>query len=69
MRELLIVNYIQKEATKQNEAIINLQPKNTYKCNQKLNSNRGEGIHPSLRNIRMTSIGRLRKNNTQLRKH
>ena len=30
MRELLTVNYVQKEATKQNKAIINLQPKTIY---------------------------------------
>ena len=39
MRELLNLNYVQKEATKKIEAIINLQPKNTYKTNQKPNSN------------------------------
>ena len=39
MRELLSVNDVQDEPTKQNEAIINLQPKNTYKTNKKLNSN------------------------------
>ena len=69
MRDLLTVNYIQKEATKQNEAIINLQPKNTYKTNQKLNSNRREGIHPNLRDVRMMGIVRLRKNNTKNGKH
>ena len=40
MRELLIVNYVQKEATKQNRAIINLQPNiyiYIYITNQKLN--------------------------------
>ena len=37
MREIVTVNYVQKEVTKENEAIINLQPKNTYKTNQKLN--------------------------------
>ena len=42
LRELGILNYVQKEATKQNEGIINLQPKNTYKTNQKLNSNQRE---------------------------
>ena len=46
-----MVNYVQKESTKQNEDIINLQPKNTYKTNQKLNSNRREGIHPILSDV------------------
>ena len=41
MRELLSVIYVEKEATKQNEAIINLQP-NIYITNQKLNSNKRE---------------------------
>ena len=63
MRELLTVNYIQKEATKQNEDIVNLQPKNTYKTNQKLNSNRTKDNHPSWREIGMMGIGRLGKNN------
>ena len=31
MRELLIVNYVQKDATKQNKVIINLQPIYTTK--------------------------------------
>jgi hypothetical protein len=59
MRKLLTVNYVQKEATKQNEAIINLQPKNKYKTNQKLNSNWREGIHSSPRDVRMMGIGGL----------
>ena len=41
MRELLTINYVQNEATKQNEAIINLQPY-IYITNQKLNSNKRE---------------------------
>ena len=65
MRKLLIVNYIQKEATKQNEDIINLQPKNTYKTNQKPNSNRREGILPILGGVIMMGIGCLRNINTQ----
>ena len=69
MRELFTINYVEKESTKKNESIINLQPRNTYKRNQKLNSNWREGIHPSLRDIRMARIGCLRENNTQLRKH
>ena len=64
MRELLTVNYIQKEDTKQNEAIIDLQPKNTYKMNQKNNSNQREGNQPSLRDVGMMGIECLRKNNT-----
>ena len=55
--------------TKQNEGIINLQPKNTYKTNQKLNSNQRECNHPSLNDIRMVGIGNLRKNNEQVVKH
>ena len=43
MRELLSVIYVQKEATKQNEAIINLRPKNTYKTTKNLIQT-GEGI-------------------------
>ena len=31
MRELLTINYVQNESTKQNEAIINLQPKTYFK--------------------------------------
>ena len=42
MRELLTINYVQNEATKENEAIINLQPKNIYITNQKINSNQRE---------------------------
>ena len=63
LRKLLTVNYVQKEATKQNEAIINLQPKSTYKTNQNLNSNWREGNHPSLRDVRMMDTRSLRKNN------
>ena len=40
MIELLTLGYVKEEGTKQNEAIINLQQKNTYKTNQKLNSNK-----------------------------
>ena len=69
LRELGILNYVQKEATKQNETIINLQPTNTYKTNQKLNSNQREGNHQGPRDLRMMSIGCQRKSNTQLRKH
>ena len=60
---------MQKEATKQNEDTINLQPKNTYKTNQKLNSNRREGIRPILRDVRMMGIRCLRKNKIELIKH
>ena len=42
MGELLTINYVQNEATKKNEAIINLKPKNIYIINQKLNSNQRE---------------------------
>ena len=43
MRELLTINYVQNEATKQNEATINLQPNiYIYITNQKLNSNQRE---------------------------
>jgi len=42
MGELLTINYVQNEATKQNEEIINLKPKNIYIINQKLNSNQRE---------------------------
>ena len=69
MREILTINYVEKEFTRKNKAIINLQPKNTYKRNQKLNSNWREGSHSILRDIRMAGIGHLRKNNTQLIKH
>ena len=73
MRELLIVNYVQKEATKQNETIINLQLIYIYIyiyiTNQKLNSNKRGGNNPNLRDVRMMGIGNLRKNNTQLKKH
>ena len=69
MGELLTINYVQNEATKQNEEIINLKPKNIYIINQKLNSNWREGNNPRLRDVRMMGIGNLRKNNTQLRKH
>ena len=65
MRELLNLNYVQKEATKKIEAIINLQPKNTYKTNQKLNSNRREGSLPILRGVIMMGFGFLRNINTQ----
>ena len=41
MRELLSVIYVQKEATKQNEAIINLQP-NIYITNNLIQSERGK---------------------------
>ena len=50
---------MQKEATNQNEDIINLQPKNTYKTNQKLNSNQTEGSPPILRGVIMMGIGCL----------
>ena len=30
MEELLTINYVQNKSTKQNEEIINLQPKNIY---------------------------------------
>ena len=59
MRELLTINYIQNEVTKQNEAII---------YNQELNLQR-EGNNPNLRDVRIMGIGNLRKNNTQLIKH
>ena len=62
MRELLTINYIQNEVTKQNEAII-------YISNQKLNLNQREGNNPNLRDVRIMGIGHLRKNNTQLIKH
>ena len=42
MGELLTINYVQNEATKQNEEIINLKPKNIYIINQKLYSNQRE---------------------------
>ena len=42
MGELLTINYVQNEATKQNGAIINLKPKYIYITNQKLNSNQRE---------------------------
>ena len=59
--------YAQKESTKQNQAIVNLQP---YIYNQPLTQfNQREGNNPSLRDVRMMGIGNLRKNNTQLRKH
>ena len=57
MRELHIVNHVQKEATQQKEDIINLQPKNTYKTNQKLNSNRREGSPSIIRGVIMMGIG------------
>ena len=66
LRELGILNYVQKEATKQNEDIINLQPKNTYKTNKKLNSNWREGSPPILRGVIMMGIGCVRNINTQL---
>ena len=62
MRELLTINYIQNEVTKQNEAII-------YIYNQKINLNQREGNNPNLRDVRIMGIGHLRKNNTQLIKH
>ena len=62
MRELLTINYIENEVTKQNEAII-------YIYNQKFNLNQREGNNPNLRDVRITGIGHLRKNNTQLIKH
>ena len=66
MRELRIVNHGQKMATNQNEDIINLQPKNTYKTNKKLNSNWREGSPPILRGVVMMETGRLRNINIQL---
>ena len=63
MSKLITVNYVQKEGTKKNEALISLQPKNTYKTNQKLNSNQREGSHLSLRDVGMIGLGRLIKNN------
>ena len=39
MRELIIVDYVENEATKQNKGIINLQP----------NKRKREGSHPILR--------------------
>ena len=68
MRELLTINYVQKEAIKQNEGIINVQPYNKYKTNQKFNLNRREDNY-ALRYVRMRSIGCLRKNNKQLIRH
>ena len=62
--KLFTVNYVQKGGTKKNKAIISLQLKNTYKTNQKLNSNRREDSHSSLRDVGMMDIGCLRKNNT-----
>ena len=66
MRELLTINYIQNEFTKQNEAIISIY---IYIYNQKLNLNQREGNNPKLRDVRIMGIGHLRKNNTQLIKH
>ena len=70
MRELLTINYIQIEVTKQNEAIISIYLSiYLYIYNQKLNLNQREGNNPNLRDVRIMGIGHLRKNNTQLIKH
>ena len=62
MRELVTINYIQNEVTKQNEAIINLQSHTHTHTHIYI-------YNPNLRDVRIMGIGHLRKNNTQLIKH